>query len=1018
MKLLIVDDHAVNLRLLRAQLEVEGHIVVEAGNGVDALEVLSGEPVDGVISDILMPRMDGYRLCLEVRRDPRMAQLPLVLYTSTYNSQTDRELAQAAGADAYICKPAPVHTLLAALRAAGNAVRTPPAALQTELADPVLKQYNQSLVRKLEDKSWELERACEGLAQTEARLSGLVESALDAIVAFDEAQNVVLFNAAAERMFGMPRGQVLGRSLDAFIPARVRASHRDNIERYANSADNERPMSAILVVALRSDGSEFPIEASISKLETSQGRLYTAFVRDVTERERSQQALARSEASLRQAQQVARLAHVVTNADTGFESWSETLPTLIGLDPAEIPRTGQAWLEYIHPDDRERVRASAMDTMRTGERNEVEYRLRSRGDWVLIHQVMNPMPSSHDQARWLTTLQDVTELKAAQSRLRSLNRVLTVLSGINRLIVRATDRDELLREACRIAVEAGQFPRVWIGLVSPVSGRLELQAGSGLDEAFLDSVRRHLGQDTIGGKDVFADVMASHLPAVANDVGRELPTLDPVITARTGSIAILPLINGDTGFGVLALHAESVGFFDSEEIELLRELAGNISLALDHLHNRERVEYLARHDPLTGLPNRRLFGEQVDRMVLQAPVGDDGLLAVVLLDLERFRQVNETLGRAAGDELLRQAASRLHARAACTAALGAGVFAFTIHARSVAETSRALEQVVVHCCDAPFVIDGEELRMGTRAGTAVFPGDGTDAEALLCNAEAALRRAKTSNEHHVFYAPDLNARAAEALNLESRLRRAVQEEAFVLHYQPKVNLADRGISGLEALIRWPDPERGLVPPGHFIPLLEDLGLIARVGDWVVRQALADQQRWRAAGTDCPRIAVNVSSLHLRRHEFETDLRVIVDASPGAELELELTESVLMESIERNIETLRAISASGIRVAIDDFGTGFCSLAYLARLPVNTLKIDRSFVVGMTAGPEGLAIVSSIIALAHSLKLQVVAEGVETAQQAACLRKLGCDEAQGYFFSRPVAFAEMTALLRDGHAVAF
>ena len=290
--------------------------------------------------------------------------------------------------------------------------------------------------------------------------------------------------------------------------------------------------------------------------------------------------------------------------------------------------------------------------------------------------------------------------------------------------------------------------------------------------------------------------------------------------------------------------------------------------------------------------------------------------------------------------------------------------------------------------------------------------DGTEAEALLNNAEAALRKAKSSAERYVFYGRELNARAAEALNLETRLRRAIERQEFVLHYQPKLALADRRIAGAEALIRWRDPERGLVAPGEFISVLEESGLIAVIGEWVLRQAMADQRSWRDAGVAPPRVAVNVSPLQLRRPEFGDLIADVIAGSAGGELELEVTESVIMENVERIVVTLERIRACGVSVAIDDFGTGYSSLSYIARLPVTTLKIDRAFVVNMTETPEGMAIVSSIIALAHALKLSAVAEGIETEDQAQLLRLLGCDEGQGFLFSRAVSSADFVALLQS------
>jgi diguanylate cyclase (GGDEF)-like protein len=388
------------------------------------------------------------------------------------------------------------------------------------------------------------------------------------------------------------------------------------------------------------------------------------------------------------------------------------------------------------------------------------------------------------------------------------------------------------------------------------------------------------------------------------------------------------------------------------------------------------------------------------------------------MDVERLRMVNDTLSRHAGDEVLRMIARRLESNATMTrfsnpARVVGDSFGVIIRgARDANELAQLVQEGMKACFGMPFVINEQELRIDARAGVSAYPTDGFSAESLLHNAEAALRKAKQAKERFVFYAPEMTARVAEILVLETRLRKAIELEQFVLHYQPKFAVATGTISGVEALIRWNDPETGMVPPLKFIQILEETGMIFEVGRWALRQALADQQRWRAKGLPVPRVAVNVSAQQLRDPHFVQDVQLALASQEGLRpsLELEITESLLMEDIERNIERLKMLRDLGVTIAIDDFGTGYSSLNYLARLPMDTLKVDRSFVVGMAQSSESKTIVSTIISLAHSLGLKVVAEGVETEEQLNLLRQLKCDEMQGFLLSRPVASAEIASFL--------
>jgi diguanylate cyclase (GGDEF)-like protein/PAS domain S-box-containing protein len=601
----------------------------------------------------------------------------------------------------------------------------------------------------------------------------------------------------------------------------------------------------------------------------------------------------------------------------------------------------------------------------------------------------------------------LSENKKAQERIIYLNRVYAMLSGINTLIVRTDNREELFQETCRIAVDGG-FRMALIAMLDPRSQRLVPVASQGKDAALMASITQILASEASASKTMGAQALRDKRVVVSNHSQDDPQVLfgAQYMAAGIHSMAVFPLLVADTAVGVLALYASEAEFFHGEELKLLRELAGDVAFAIDHIEKQERLNYFAYYDALTGLANQHLFLERVAQAARSGQSAGHKV-AITLIDLERFKNINDSLGRAAGDELLRkltQWLTRYVGDANLLARLGADHFAVLMpvvqHGKGVETLLAAMMKSLL---EHPFRLNDAIFRVAARAGVALFPDDGADADALFRNAEVALKKAKSGGERFMLYTQSMNAQVADKLTLENQLRQALRRGEFVLHYQPKVNLLSGKMSSAEALIRWNKPQTGLVAPGHFIPVLEEIGLIHEVGRWAMAQASADYLRWQAAGLRPVRIAVNVSALQLRNRTFLDDVRQLVEgnAQAAAGLELEITESLIMEDVKHSISSLKAIRVLGLTVAIDDFGTGFSSLSYLSKLPVDTLKIDRSFVIDMTLTPEGLALVSTIINLAHALKLKVVAEGVETQEQERLLRLLNCDEMQGYLFSKPV-----------------
>ena len=477
-------------------------------------------------------------------------------------------------------------------------------------------------------------------------------------------------------------------------------------------------------------------------------------------------------------------------------------------------------------------------------------------------------------------------------------------------------------------------------------------------------------------------------------------------------------------FGMTRDYTMYLGYFDF----LLQAMMGMglvASLLEDEREASElatvEIEHLAYHDALTGLPNRPLF---IDRLIVAlAQVGRvNHKLAVFFLDLDRFKDINDSLGHSTGDTLLKAVADRIRrcVREGDTIArFGGDEFTLLIPRIDNIEDAAKIAQKIIETLKIPFMIAERELFVSTSIGISIYPSDGSDPETLVRNADSAMYRAKDQGrDNYQLYAPAMNARALERLSLENSLRKAISQNELVLHYQPLVDLSDKSIGGLEALIRWNHPELGLLSPAHFISAAEVSGLIVPIGNWVLLTACRQLKLWQKRIDPDLTVAVNLSARQFHQGNLTQEVLQALEQTglhPGS-LELEITESSAMQNAENSIHTLRELKALGVRISMDDFGTGYSSLSYLKRFPIDTLKLDQSFVRDVTTDRGDAAIVSAVISMAHSLDLKVIAEGVETAEQLAFLQKQHCDYIQGYFFSKPLSIEELEPyLIQRRHA---
>jgi diguanylate cyclase (GGDEF)-like protein/PAS domain S-box-containing protein len=602
-------------------------------------------------------------------------------------------------------------------------------------------------------------------------------------------------------------------------------------------------------------------------------------------------------------------------------------------------------------------------------------------------------------------VRDVTERARAEERKAAHLRYQERIARFGQAALVQREPFELVDRAVQEVLEALDPEAVAYLETEPQASELMVRALVGVADP-----AAHPGTVSCAPGSPMLEAMRTGLPVQV--AGAELP-LGWASPPRR--VALIP-VGGEHGVrSLLCVWARDERAFGAEELNFAEAAASVLSTALRRIESESRVAYLAQFDPLTGLPNRRLLADRFSQMIVQAKRREVPL-AVLFIDLDGFKSVNDTLGHAGGDELLKEVAVRLQStvRSGDTVARISGdEFAIVLGDMARTDDAALVAQKVIDRLAATVDIGGKEVFVTASVGIAAFPSDGADADTLIGAADAAMYRAKQSgrNAYH-FYTAEINQRSRARAQLATELRRALEREEFTLFYQPKYDLATRRAVGGEALLRWKHPERGLVSPAEFIPVLEETGLIVPVGDWVLRRACQDLKEWQAAGRVVVPIAVNLSARQFRAQNLDEHIKALVGSSgvDPALIELEITESQLMQDPDQAIRVMRALCEAGMRIAIDDFGTGYSSLAYLRRFPVGALKIDRSFVKDMSSEKGDATIVRTIIEMAHSLGFTVVAEGVETEEQATFLRLLRCELAQGFLFAKPMPAADFAARL--------
>ncbi|HUE10590.1 MAG TPA: EAL domain-containing protein [Steroidobacteraceae bacterium] len=602
--------------------------------------------------------------------------------------------------------------------------------------------------------------------------------------------------------------------------------------------------------------------------------------------------------------------------------------------------------------------------------------------------------------------------------------------AVAKLAVHRGAHDYLLQDL----MDGYLLPKTLAGMIDGASNTEALFDEKERAQVTLNSIGDAVISTDISDRVTFLNIVAEQLTGWprAEAIGRKLEEIFRVVDADTRMTPPDPMVLATRENKTVALmpnclliRRDGVETAIEDSAAPIHNRRGQVTGAVMVFHDVSRARaqsakmaHLAQHDSLTDLPNRSLLNDRLDRAIALAH-RHNKILALLYLDLDRFKHINDSLGHAVGDRLLQSVANRLRdcIRASDTVSRQGGdefiiLLSELVHVQDAAVCAEKILQSV----RAPYFVDVHELNVTASIGIVVYPTDGIESEALLQNADFAMYEAKNRGRNNFqFYRLDLNSSASERQSLESSLRHALQRDEFTLYYQPSVNLATRTIAGVEALVRWRHPTRGIILPTQFIPIAEESGMIVPIGRWVLREACRQTKAWLDAGLSPIRLAVNISAVELRSKEFLESVKASLSET-GFDphyLELELTETFLMQDSRSAALVLRALKDLGVKLALDDFGTGYSSLSYMKRFPIDTLKVDRSFVRDLTTDADDARIVNAVINMGKSLHMGVVAEGVETRDQFEFLQEHRCPEAQGYFFSHPLIGAGFRDLLRQG-----
>jgi diguanylate cyclase (GGDEF)-like protein/PAS domain S-box-containing protein len=844
----------------------------------------------------------------------------------------------------------------------------------------------------------EKRKAEENLLESEERYKKLVELSRYAICVSIDGKISYINEAGVRGLVANSANDLIGRNMMDFVHPDYKEQAQIKIDEMVATGIAPPVFEQRLI---RMDGAVVDVEIAAIPFTYKNKPAAQIIINEITDRKAAEEKLRRSEERYRSLVRQSKEGVYIFDPDTKkIQEANDVFLSMLGYTEKEIH---ELTLYDIVAIDRSNVDSNIATLKDRGQLNIAHRQYWRKDGSVLDVEVRGSLISYGGSEVCLVNLTDLAERKKAQAIQSALYRISEVMST-------AQDMQDFYSAIHNIFSELMYAKNFYIAMYDPETDMLSFPYY--VDEYDTPPAPTHLSK----GCTEYVLKTGQALLASAETFA-ELERKGEVELVGAPSVDWLgvPLKTSEKTLGVLVVQSYDERRFEEKDKEVLTFVSQHIASALERKQAAETIRHLAYHDSLTSLPNRMLFRDRFLHALALAHRKKE-MLAMLFLDLDRFKKINDTLGHAAGDRLLQAVAERLKKtlrEGDTIARLGGDEFMILLSGVKAVEDAAKVAEKILYAIRPAFMIDGHELHITTSIGISLYPYDGQDTDTLVKNADIALYRAKEyGRNNYQLYTAAMNARAFEQLALENSLRRALEREELFLMYQPLIDLKTRTISGLEALVRWQSPNGQIHPPDTFIPLAEDTGLIVPMGEWIFNTACRQIKLWQAQGLEIYPVAVNLSARQFQQQNLIGEISKALEEHQVEPqyLAIELTESTILKNADLAIDTLREFKLMGIQISIDDFGTGYSSLSYLKRFPVDALKIDRSFVNDCIENADDAAIVSAIISMAHSLKLQVVAEGVETGSQLEFLRTQNCDKMQGYLISPPMAASQFASFL--------